>query len=141
MTITDQIADELGQVASALGAILGPDVLIDLERRVSQVAPILAVQLAQDDDDRLAAQTVIDLMAVLGDRDDNWYLTTPLGRAVARSAAGLPTDAMSFARAAAALGVSRSRIQQFVGEGRIDRHPDGGLSAASVLALAVQRAD
>lgn len=136
MTLTDQIADELGQIASALGALLGPDMAIDLERRIAQLAPVLAAQLTQDIDDRLAAQTVIDLMAVLGDRPAAWYGQTPLGRIVARSTGHTFSESVSYSAAAAMLGVSRTRIQQLLAAGTLDRHPEGGVSTASIIARA-----
>lgn len=141
MTIAEQLLEELLARATGWGALVGLDVLAILEDRIRDRAASLAGQLDQDEDDRLAAQTVIDVMNVLGDRDDGWYGRTPLGRAVARSTGGFVSESVSFSAAAAMLGVSRTRVQQLVEHGQVDRHPEGGISTASVIARAAERQD
>lgn len=140
MDLPEQIIIELGKGLSPWEALLGPEMFGDARRRIYALAPIWAGQLHQDDDERLAAQTVIDMMAVLGDRDDAWYGQTPLGRAMARSTGGFLSESVSFSAAAAMLGVSRTRIAQWIESGRLDRHAEGGISTASVIALATERA-
>lgn len=58
--------------AVSLGALLGPDLSIQLDRRIAVLAPTLAAQLL-DDDDRLVAQTVIDLMRALDEPPRKWW--------------------------------------------------------------------
>lgn len=100
---------------------------------------VLAAQLVQDEDDRLAAQTVIDVMCALWPhgspeivgRADWWR--TPLGRVCARSLGRDDAEAVTHSVAAAMLGVPRGSIGPMISRGHLDRHPDGGVLRASVL--------
>lgn len=139
MTVADQIVRELEERLTAWEALLGHDVLEPARRRIADRAAMWAAQLTQVDDDRLSAQTVIDLMAVLGDREPEWF-PTPLGRLVARSAGSPLPDCVSHSVAAAMLGVSRARVGHLADAGRLDRCPDGSLSTVSVLAEMDRRA-
>lgn len=133
--LTAQIADELARLAGALGSVLG-DMDLTMERRAQQAAPMLAAQLLQEDDDRLSAQTVIDLMSALwprSDPDPDWW-QTPLGRVCARSFGRDDAEAVSHSVAAAMLGLHPKSIGQEINRGRLDRHPDGGVLRSSVLA-------
>lgn len=86
-----------------------------------------------------AARTWTALQAVLWPqgapeqvgRPDWW--TTPLGRLCAHTAATTEDDGISYATAAAMLGVHRGTISQLVARGSLDRHPDQGVSRTSVL--------
>lgn len=131
MNLATQIKRELLAVAGPLGALLGPDLLIELERRVATVAPVLASQLV-DGDDKLVGQTVIDIMCVLDDPEPEWW-RTPLGRVVAGSVGREDAEAVRPSVAAAMLGVSPGRVHQLATEGKLDRHPDGGVVRASVM--------
>lgn len=116
--------------------------LADLAReRLEPTARRLASQLAQDEDDRLAAQTVIDLAGLAWESDPSaqWW-RTPLGRLVARSLGHQDTEAVTQSVAAAMLGVTRGTIAQLVARGTLERHPDGGVSRASVLKRIAARA-
>lgn len=64
---------------------------------------------------------------------DEWMDTTR-ARRVAEAAA----PAVSYGTAAAMLGTSRSAVQYLVKRGLLDRHPDGGITTASVIARARQ---
>lgn len=142
-TVTDAVAvqlrDELSGIAGPVAAILDPALVLDVERRIAAAAPLLAWQLVQDDDDRLAAQTCIDVMCALwphGAPEDvgraDWW-RSPLGRACARSLGRDDSEAVSHSVAAAMLGVHRGTVAQMVARGTLDRHPDGGVLRASVL--------
>lgn len=135
--VTAQLTDELDRaLAGPVGALLGLDLKELVRRRVKERAPMLAAQLCQEDDDRLAAETVLDVMLALwpqGDPEPSWW-RTPLGRMVARSVAHESTDAVTHAVAAAMLGVQRGTVGTMVHRGYLDRHPDGGVTRASVLA-------
>lgn len=140
--LEEQVAAELDQAAWPLVSLLGTD-LADLAReRVAVQARVLAAQLAQDSDDRLAAQTVIDLMAVLWPRcdpDPEWW-RTPLGRAVARSAGREGSEAITYSVAAAMLGVHPGTVAQMAHRGNLEKHPEGGITRASVLARLARQA-
>ena len=134
--VTAQLVDEIGGRATALGALIGGDAIVELERRVATHAPVWAAQMAQDDDDRLAAQTVIDIMVVLwpdSDPPDHWW-RTPTGRLCARSLCHSTAESVTHARAAHMLGLARGTVSTMVSRGTLDRHPDGGVDLAAVLA-------
>lgn len=132
--LTQQLREDVGAVASALAALAGPaDKTWDLVDRIGHLAPAWASQLLGDDD-RLAAQTVVDLMPVLwpnGAIPTAWW-STPIGRAVARSVGHPYTDHVSYSVAGAMLGVTKQSVEKRVRKGTLDRHRDGGVTAASV---------
>lgn len=131
--VTAQLAEQLGDVTAGLAALT---VDIGWQSDIIAQAPLLAAQLCQDDDDHLAAQTAIDVMCALwptGDPPPDWW-STPLGRMVARSGGVDGSDAVTQSVAAAMLGVTRGTVAQLVHRGTLDRHPDGGVTRASVLA-------
>lgn len=131
-----QLRDELGARLQALGALLGPDMTIAMHEALRMHLPSMAVQLAQDRDDRLAAQTAVDVMCALwtdSDPPPEWW-RTPVGRMVARSVGADETDAVTHSVAAAMLGVPRGSVGTLVHRGQLDRHPAGGVTRGSVLA-------
>lgn len=136
--IAAQLATELGGVAASLTPIIGPDLGMEVERRVASRARTLAGQLCSDDDD-LAAETVVDVMNVLWPHGApervgraEWW-RTPLGQACARSLGHDDAEAVTHSVAAAMLGINPKSIGQMVARGHLDRHPDGGVLRASVL--------
>ena len=134
--VEQQLYDALEQrVVGALEALGLLDLADEARRRLDSTVPVLAAQLVQDGDDRLSAQTVIDLAGVAWDIDPapEWW-HTPLGRLVARSVGCEDSEVVSHSVAAAMLGVHRGTISQLVHRGTLDRHPDGGVARASVLA-------
>jgi len=135
-TAGDQLADEL-DVALALPAadLLGMDVAEVIRKRIGSRVPALVSQLTQDRDDRLSADTAGDLMGAIwphGVADLAWW-RTPLGRACARALAAEDSEAVTYSTAAAMLGVVRGTVSVLVARGKLDRHPDGGLTRTSVL--------
>lgn len=128
--------DELDRaLVGPVRSLLGFDLADLLTERVEARAPMLAAQLAQDDDDRLAAETVIDLLPAIwgqADPDPDWW-RTPLGRLCARSLGRADAEAVTHSVAAAMLGVHRGTVSQLVHRRTLDRHPDGGITRASVL--------
>jgi hypothetical protein len=144
--VARQIADELHQVAWPLAPLIGVDLANEILTRVRTMARRLADQLLDDreqdgaglevDADAVAAETTIDLMCALWPRGSEpppeWW-RTPLGRAIARSAGTEDAEAVSASVAAAMLGVSRGRVYALLNEGKLDRHPDGGVVRTSVM--------
>lgn len=130
--LAEQIRRDLGQLASAMEALVGLDAR--LESRVNARAPLIAAQLLCGDD-KLAAQTVIDLMCVLfpGNVEPPtiWW-GTPLGRAVARSVGHPTAEVVSYSVAGAMLGVTKTTIGNAVTAGRLVAGDTGGVTAASV---------
>ena len=152
MTASDvaaQLTTELGSVARAVGAVLGVDILAPIELRIDDAAARLAAELGSDDDwvAADAARTVMD--ARWPDDTDpppRWW-RTPVGRLVARSVGGDTADAVTHSVAAAILGVTTGTVAQMMGRakngtggsGGLERHPDGGITRASVLARIATR--
>ena len=135
-----QLGDELDRATAApAGTLLGLDLAELLAERIQTRADLLAHQLCQDGDDRLAAQTVIDIMAALWpscspeDCGQAEWWRTPLGRMCARSLGHSDSDAVTYSVAAAMLGVARGTVSTLASRGTLDRHPDGGITRASVL--------
>ena len=120
------------RLLSVLEMLLGPgEEFAFLRQRADAAARMMAAQLASGDD-KLAAQTAIDLAALLPDviPDDFW--PTPLGRLIAASVGWPGTEHVSYSNAAAMLGVSKTRVQQLLEAGKLERHPDGGITSVSV---------
>ena len=133
MQLDQQIAALLQDRAARLADLLGdPALRADLEARAAPRASRLAGALAGDD----TAEMIADLYALAhGDSDPapEWW-QTPLGRACARSIGTPDAEAVMPSVAAAMLGVGERRVYQLRDSGKLDRHPDGGVTRASVLA-------
>lgn len=137
-----QLRNELGVAAwhlHALGLAFADPTDPIVRSQLDGVSRVLVAQLAQDDDDRLAAQTCIDLMVALWphaspeDVGEAAWWQTALGRLCARSLGRDDAESVSQSVAAAMLGVTRGTVAQLVARGTLDRHPDGGVLRASVL--------
>lgn len=140
--VAAQLRRELGAVAEVVVRLFGGDLLERVQLRLVDRCALLAANLCGEDD-LLAGRTATEVMtALFGDADPppEWW-RTPLGRVVARSI-GDDGEAVSQSVAAAMLGVSRSTVAQMLyradhglpGSGGLERHPDGGITRASVLA-------
>jgi hypothetical protein len=134
-----QLDDELGAVATRVGAVLGTDLHLALTARAHERAGWLVAQLR---DGGQPDATAADLMALLwpdGDPDPSWW-RTPLGLLIAPAAGMLPEDGWSRAEAAAVLGVSVGTVAQLVARRSIEQTTDGSCSRRSVLARLVRLA-
>lgn len=143
--VARQLADELDRaIAAPAGSLLGLDLGELVHDRIASRSTLLAHQLCQDGDDRLAAETVIDVMAALWpscepeDAGEAGWWRTPLGRMCARSLGRDDSDSVTYSVAAAMLGVARGTVSTLVSRGTLDRHPDGGITRASVLLRAAR---
>lgn len=128
------VGTRLDNILDLLGIVTEREITTYLQDRVQSGARLWASQLLGDDD-RLAAQTVIDLVGVVfPDSEpipDSWW-GTPLGRATARSYGHPTADAVSFSVAGAMLGVTKATVQDLIDRRKLERHPDGGVTTASV---------
>lgn len=133
--VCSQLYDELAAHVHAFAAlvpIVGDVVTGDA---IEQSAGLLAGQLLGPDE-RMAAQTVIDLANVLGwDTDDPHWWRTPLGQAVAASVGHPSAEAVTQEVAAAMLGVTRQRVQQLIAAGRLSRGRAGHRSRVSMVSV------
>jgi hypothetical protein len=135
-TVAAQLRDELGGVARAVGDVLGVDLLLDMEQRLEPACHRLAAELCSEDD-HLAAEAVLTVMCARwpdGTEPPPEWWHTPVGRMVARSVGRDDSEAVTRSVAAAMLGRSPGTVAQLVHRGSLDRHPDGGITRASVLA-------
>ncbi|MFC7110608.1 hypothetical protein ACFQQB_65625 [Nonomuraea rubra] len=56
----------------------------------------------------------------------------PLGRAVARGAGHPSATAVSYSTAGAMLGITRQGVHDLVKRGKLDKHPEGGVTTSSI---------
>jgi hypothetical protein len=124
--------------------ILLPSADLDrLRERVRIDAEMWAAQLLGADD-VLAQQVVIRMVTVLYPGDtpfdppESWW-ATPLGRVAAWRAGHPARDHVSFSVAGAMLGITRQGVHDLVNRDKLRRHPDGGVTVASVRARLDQR--
>lgn len=127
------------RVLDPLEILLSSDELLTpIKARLRVEAEVWAAQLLGRDQ-RQAALTAARLIAVLFPGDEpfdppeQWW-RTPLGRAVARGAGHPAKEAVSFATAGAMLGITRQGVHDLVKRGKLDRHPDGGVTTGSIHA-------
>lgn len=143
--LRSQLADEFSvSLTGPIAALLGLDLAELVEQRITDRLPALVGELTSDDA-RLAAGVVEDVLRLLwpsGDVDPEWWRTS-LGLVCARSLGRDESDAVTYEHAARMLGVSRGAVGQLVHRGGtfgLDRHPDGGITRASVLTRLVRLA-
>lgn len=117
----------------------GPDDLVGPVRERSRIeAEVWAAQLTGRDD-QLAVRTAARLIASLFPGDgpfdppEEWWATA-FGRVVARRVGYPGRPAVSFAVAGAMLGITRQGVHDLVKRAKLARHPDGGVTTASVQA-------
>jgi hypothetical protein len=136
--LVEQLRADLAAAAGALLALVGPSrEMLLVEQQVHSRAEMWASDLLGDDD-RLAAQTVIDLVNVLFPGDtgpgSDWW-RTPLGQAAARSTGYPGADVVSYSVAGAMLGCSKQYVGKLADAGRLERGSSGGVTTASVRAI------
>ena len=134
--LAEQILAELDSTLTApVRALVGMDLADELTARLEKSrADALVAQLCADDP-RIAAATVIDIMAALWPRGalppSGWW-RTPLGMACAASGAGMTDGRISQREAAEWLGVTIGTIGTLVHRGSLDGDRSG-VSITSVL--------
>lgn len=113
----------------------GPQLEVLRDRAVAQAAEWASDLL--DDTERQAAHTLARLVGTLWPGDEafdppaSWW-RTPLGQVAARRVGHPTAAAVTYAVAGAMLGVTRQGVHDLLTRGRLDRHPDGGVTVASV---------
>ncbi|WP_174567357.1 hypothetical protein [Actinomadura kijaniata] len=127
------------RIVDPLEILLDPgDDVGDVRERLRVQAEVWAAQLLGPDD-RTAVMTSARLIAALFPGDgpfdppDAWWRTA-FGRAVARRTGHPGAEAVGFATAAAMLGITRQGVHDLVKRAKLDRHPDGGVTTASIRA-------
>lgn len=127
------------RVVDPLEILFGSDdVVAPLRERSRIEAEVWAAQLLGRDSE-LAVRTAARLIASLYPGDgpfdppDEWW-GTAFGRVAARRVGHPGRTTVSFAVAAAMLGITRQGVHDLVKRAKLDRHPDGGVATASVQA-------
>ena len=142
----EELARDLERLVEA--RVLGPvDVLFGLDkslrRRAFESVLVWTEELLGSDDDA-ARTTAIRLVSTLFPSDEpfnppaQWW-TTPFGRAVLLRAGHPQAEAVSFAVAAAMLGITRQGVHDLARRGKVQAHADGGVTVASVQARLKER--
>lgn len=107
-----------------------------LRRTVRQRAETWADRVL-DGDEQTATYAIARLMATLYPGDApfdppaEWW-RTPLGQVVVRRVGHPFASAVSYSVAGAMLGITRQGVHDLVTRGKLERHPDGGVTPASV---------
>lgn len=110
---------------------LGP-----IRARLRVEAEVWTAQLLGADRDR-ATLTAARLIGVLFPSDApfdppaSWWRTA-LGRAVARATGHPVAAAVSYSTAGAMLGITRQGVHDLIKRGKLDKHPDGGVTTSSI---------
>ncbi|MEV0732345.1 hypothetical protein [Polymorphospora sp. NPDC050346] len=134
-TLAEQIRTEVGRVVAALDGLLGPAA----PPTAAKLPACAAAWAAQLDTDGYYAERVarhlVDVLWPTVDPPTEWW-RTPLGRAVARTIGHPRAEVVSYAVAGAMTGVSKQYIGKLVAAGRLSPGPAGGVTTASVHALA-----
>lgn len=128
-----QAAEEVGRAAWRLAPFLGPEAGMEAQRTAATAAKRHVGLLTGPDED-LAGEAALDILAVIwgdGQPTLDWW-DTPLGRCVASVGALEGSDAVPATVAAAMLGISKGRVTQLCDAGKLDRHPDGGITRMSI---------
>lgn len=125
-----QLEDELGDLATRVGAVLGADLQLAIIARAQARAGWLVAEMAAGN---LAATTVADALNLLwpAGPPPEWW-STPLGLLVAPLA--YDDETWSHSEAAAVLGVTRGTVARAVERGNIPKAPTGALPRRAVLA-------
>lgn len=120
-----------------LGTLLGTGPQLDeLRDRAAAQAAEWASDLL-DDTERQAAHTLARLVGTLWpgaeafDPPASWW-RTPLGQVAVRRVGHPTATAVTYSVAGAMLGVTRQGVHDLLTRGKLDRHPDGGVTVASV---------
>ncbi|WP_149261943.1 hypothetical protein [Actinomadura sp. K4S16] len=124
------------RILDPLEILLASDEPIEpIRARLRVEAEVWAAQLLGPDRER-AAMTAARLVGVFFpgdaafDPSASWWRTA-VGRAVARSMVH-PAEAVPYSTAGAMLGITRQGVHDLVKRGKLDRHPDGGVTTSSI---------
>ena len=149
--VAGYLAGDVAELAEHLVRVVGTRLLDPLEillgdgsavggprQRVRAGAGGWAARLLGGDE-RAAAETAGRLIGALYPGDGpfdppaGWW-RTPLGQAVARRVGHPGAEAVSYVVAAAMLGMTRQGVHDLAARGKLDRHPEGGVTTASIRA-------
>ena len=116
----------------------GDEAVDTLRRTVRARAQDWAARML-DGDDQVAANMIMRLVSTLYPGDApfdppaEWW-RTPLGQVAVRRVGHPSARSVSYSVAGAMLGITRQGVHDLVTRGKLDRHPDGGVTPESVRA-------
>ena len=114
-----------------------------MRRQAAADVQMWAAQLLGPDEE-LAVAVARRLLAALypdGFAVPSAWWGTPLGQVVARRLGHPHAASVTRTVAGAMLGITRQAVQDLINRGKLDRHPDGGVSVASVRERLNDRSD
>lgn len=145
--VDDLVRRTTGRLVDPLEILLDdPPLLGPIHDRVRGDAEMWAAQLLGSDD-ALATATAARLIGALypghpGDEafdpPASWW-ASPFGRVVLRRIGHPARERVSYAAAGAMLGITRQGVHDLIARGKLRRHPDGGVTTASVRDRANRR--
>jgi hypothetical protein len=121
----------------------GDETIEALRRKVRERAADLADRML-DGDEPVAVAAIARVVSTLYPGDApfeppaEWW-RTPLGQVVVRRVGHPFARAVSYSVAGAMLGITRQGVHDLVSRGKLERHPDGGVTPGSVRARLNQR--
>ncbi|WP_245765482.1 hypothetical protein [Nonomuraea jiangxiensis] len=125
------------RILDPLEILLASDEHVDpIRARLRVEAEVWAAQLLGPDRER-ATHTAARLVGALFPGDgpfdppEPWWRTA-LGRAVARTSGHPSAAAVSYSTAGAMLGITRQGVHDLVKRGKLDKHPEGGVTTSSI---------
>ncbi len=129
----DQLVEEVrARLVDPLVELIGYSERPRLVSALEAAADPLMAQL-RDDTSAHAVATSVTGALWEGAVQDTWW-PTPLGRECARALAPEQTGSVTYAKAAAMLGLARGSIGPMIERGDLDRDPDGrGVLTSSVM--------
>lgn len=132
--VANQIRRELiALIAEPFAPLLGDDLYRTFIQRIEERAPFIARQVTADNSPA-AEQLTTDLMYLLWGPDEpnpEWW-STPLGGVCARHLHHPAATAVSNKTAADMLATTPAAIARLVENGKLERHPDGGITRSSI---------
>jgi hypothetical protein len=140
--IRRELIDQLARVIDVrlldpLEILLDGDETVDAMRRTVRERAEIWVDRILDGDERTATYAIARMIGTLypGDGPFNppaeWW-GTPLGQVVVRRVGHPFASAVSYSVAGAMLGITRQGVHDLVTRGKLERHPDGGVTPESV---------
>ncbi|WP_433182027.1 hypothetical protein [Actinoallomurus sp. CA-150999] len=120
-----------------LEILLDGDEAVEALRRTVRARAEAWADRMLDGDEQTATHAIVRVVATLYPGDGpfdppaEWW-RTPLGQVVVRRVGHPTVQAVSYSVAGAMLGITRQGVHDLVTRGKLERHPDGGVTPASV---------
>ncbi|WP_129665582.1 hypothetical protein [Phytoactinopolyspora endophytica] len=140
--VEDLVERVTTRLIDPLAILLGDDAVAAVKERTRVDAEMWSAQLLGRDQQH-AAHTAARLISALYPGDEafdppsRWW-ATPFGQAVLRRVGHPARERVTYAAAGAMLGITRQGVHDLLARDKLQRHPDGGVTTASVRERALQ---